>query len=650
MMPEFVTKRWYRSTIVLFIILLCFLLSMVHWIFYLVGFGLFPFLGWMLYRSERLFRKDLHQYVLNLTRRIHRGKQFAIHHFPIGILLYDDEKRIEWHNTFVERIIDQKKVIGFNVWDVFPNLKEEKEFQWEYGEAVYQVTHFPEKKVFYFQEVTKEVELGEKYQNEQTVLGYIYLDNFEEIGQELTEQDETLLINQIHSKISSWAHQYGLAIKRYEEDKVFFVTRKKELLSLIDSKFNILEEIRNLTVKNHLPVTLSIGVSCLGDSMVERSQNALSAVNVALARGGDQAAVQTEEKMVFFGGKTNAVEKRTRVRARVVSHAISNLFRDHKKVIIMGHRDPDMDALGAAIGIAKFASVHHCQVKVIVNEENASIERLVSAMRQHQSLKDLLTHSEKVYQWLEDPHSLLVLVDTHRPSLAIDPELVERAKKVVVIDHHRRGEEFVEDPVLVYIEPYASSTCELVTELLQYEDKVIELDSLEASALLAGIVVDTKNFAFQAGVRTFEAASFLRRQGADLSVVQSLLKEDLERYIKRAELIKKAELWFNGEIAIVMGAEEENYDQLLIAQTADTLLNMQGVKASFVIGRRENHMISISARSEGEINVQVIMEKLGGGGHFTNAAIQMEGESLLEAKQQLLTVLKETLNGKGERK
>lgn len=649
-MPEFVTKRWYRSAIVIVITLLFFLLSVYHWIFYLIACIVSLILLWILYRIEHWFRKEFHQYILSLTRRIHRSKQFAIHHFPIGILLYNQEKKIEWYNSFFYQIFGQQDLVGSDVGEAFPGFRQEKHFQWEYHDTVYQVTHFPDMKVFYVQEITKEVELSNKYEQEQTVLGYLYLDNLEEVGQDLTEQDETLLVNQVYSKISSWALQYGLAIKRYDEDKMFFVTRKKELEKLIESQFKILEEVRNLTDHNHLPVTLSIGASSIGDSIVERSQNALAAVNIALARGGDQAAIQTGEKMLFFGGKTDAVEKRTRVRARVVSHAIGNLFRDHKQVFIMGHRDPDMDALGAAIGIAKFASSYDCQVKVILNEENASIEHLLMAMRQHQTLKKLLIHSEKVYQWIEYPRSLLVLVDTHKPSLAIDPELVDRAKKVVVIDHHRRGEEFVEDPVLVYIEPYASSTCELVTELIQYEDQVDKLDPLEASALLAGIVVDTKNFAFHAGVRTFEAASFLRRQGADLSVVQSLLKENLDRYIKRSEMIKHTELLNRGEIAIAMGTEQELYDQLLIAQTADTLLNMQGVKASFVIARREDNLISISARSQGSLNVQMIMENMGGGGHFTNAAIQVEGESLSEVKQQLLNILEETLNGKGEEK
>lgn len=647
-MPEFVAKRWYVQAIGFGISFVFLLLSLVHWIFSLLGLGSLIVFLWLLYRTETRFRIQFHRYLLTLTRRIRRSHQLAIHHFPVGVLLYNQENRIEWYNTFVEQMISRPDLIGMKLGEVFPDLKKEEKFQWNNKDRFYQVNHFPKERIYFFQEVTEETELREKYQQEQVALGYIYLDNLEEIVQGLTEQDETLLLNQVYSKISSWAQQYGLFIKRYDEDKMFFVTRKKELEQLMRSQFAILDEVRSLTSHNSLPVTLSIGASSKGESLIDRSQNALAAIDVALARGGDQVAIQTGEKMIFFGGKTDAVEKRTRVRARVISHAIRNLFRDHQQVYIMGHRDPDMDALGAAIGIAKFAKVHDCQAKVIFNEGNASIEQLVQAIAKHDTLSDLFIHSDKVVSLIGHPQSLLVLVDTHKPSFTIDPRLIEQANKVVVIDHHRRGEEFVKDPVLVYIEPYASSTCELVTELIQYEDRVFQLDPLEASALLAGIVVDTKNFAYHAGVRTFEAASFLRRRGADLSIVQSLLQENLDRYLQRSELIKQTELLYDGKIAIAMGEEDERYDQLLIAQAADALVNMQGVKASFVIGRRENGMISVSARSRGELNVQMIMEKMGGGGHFTNAAIQLEGSSLSEVKKQLQIHLEKTIHQGGE--
>lgn len=648
MMPEFVSKRWVRSSQMM-VVCFCFLfLSVFHWVFGLVGALSLPILFFALYRAERLFQKRLYQYILGLARNVRRSKRFSIEHFPIGILLYDQEKKIIWHNQFIEQMKDQQLLLGANLKDVFVGLQEEPQFQWSWKGKTYQVRHIKDESVYYFEDITQLMRLKNKNEQEQTVLGFLYLDNFDEVGQDMSDRDGALMANQVYSEISAWAVTYDIALKRFDEDKMFFVTRKQELEKLIESRFGILDEIRKITEKNKIPLTLSIGIASKGNTIVERSQNALAALNIALARGGDQVAIQDSERIVFLGGKTNAVEKRTRVRARVVSHAIGNLLRDHERVLIMGHRDPDMDALGAAIGLTKLATIHDCKVNVILNEENPSIERLLKKVREQKELKYLFISSEKAYPWIENPNTLLIMVDTHKPTLAIDPELAMKAKKIIVIDHHRRGEEFVKDPVLVYIEPYASSTCELVTELLQYQDQVVKLNTFEASTLLSGIAVDTKKFAYHTGARTFEAASYLRRQGADLFLVQSLLKEDLQRYLERAELIRHTELLYNGKIAVTMGSEEEVYDQLLIAQTADSLIEIQGVVASFVIGRRADNMISISARSQGEINVQLIMEQMGGGGHFTNAAIQLEGDSLNEVKQQLLAVIAQFVNRKEE--
>lgn len=647
-MPEFVTKRWYRSKQIMIVCFILLLLSIYHWIFGLLGVLIIPILFFTLYRTERISQKEWQKYILHLTRRIRRSKQLAIEYFPVGILLYNQEKKIVWHNSLLGQLMGQKGLVGLPMKQIFSELRDERQFQMDLQGKTFQVYHHPELKTYYFQDITELVKLTQKYEQEQVVLGYLHLDNLDEIDQGMSEQDETLLINQVYSKISLWAQKYDLAYKRYDEDKIFFVTRKEKLEELIETEFEILDEIRDLTRKNKIPYTLSIGVAGIGDTIRERSKNAFAALNVALARGGDQAAVQVQDRILFFGGKTNAVEKRTRVRARVVSHAISNLMRDHKRVLIMGHQSPDMDALGAAIGMAKCAQVHDCDTRIILNEGNASIDKLLESLYKHKLFKNLFISSEKAYQWVENPNTLLILVDTHKPTLALDPELLKRSKKVVVIDHHRRGEEFIKDPVLVYIEPYASSTCELVTEILEYQDRIVELYPLEASALLAGIVVDTKRFAFHTGVRTFEAASFLRRQGADLTIVQTFLKEDMDRYLKRAELIKKAELLYNGTIAIAMGNEDEVYDQLLIAQTADALLNIHRIIASFVLAKREDHLVSVSARSQGDLNVQFIMEQMGGGGHFTNAAMQIEGKSLLEVKEQLLHAIEEFVNREGE--
>jgi len=302
----------------------------------------------------------------------------------------------------------------------------------------------------------------------------------------------------------------------------------------------------------------------------------------------------------------------------------------------MGHKIPDMDALGSAIGILKAVRVNNAEGYIILDKMNPMIKKVLEEIMQHKELSSRLLVPEKALSMVT-PKTLLVVVDTHKPSLTIEPKLVEEVERIVVIDHHRRGEEIVQDPVLNYIEPYASSTSELVTELLQYQSDKLRVDSIEATVLLAGIVVDTKNFTYRTGSRTFEAASFLRTNGADPVLVQKILQEELDQYIKKAEIIKNAKIYFNN-IAIAVAKEETG--QLLIAQAADTLLNLSGVLASFVISMRPDGIVAISARSQGKINVQVIMERLGGGGHLTNAAVQLEGVTLEKGEQKLINILK----------
>lgn len=656
-MPKFVIQRWHGYHMVFamcFCLILIAILSTYKWIYGIVGLMLFTVLALVLYRAERAFRKDFTEYVLTLTKRVKNAGQMALDELPIGMLLYDRNGRIEWLNPFVAKMSDRDRLIGEMVEEIFPELKQAKQdgdepFSLQIRNKTYEVIHQPEERIYFFRDISRLNRMEKRYRDEKAVLGFLHLDNVDEAGQGLSDQESTILVSNVTSAISKWALEHHMALKRIDTDKMFFVTQYQSLQKMIKSKFDILDVVRDMTRQNKIPITLSIGVASVGNTMIERSQNAQAALDIALARGGDQAAVQEGERIVFFGGKTNAVEKRTRVRARVISHAMSNLIRDSKRVLVMGHTQPDMDALGAAIGVVKFARIHDCEAFIVLDEENPSIERLMTAITQHDYLGEQLIRPDDALQWADDPETLLILVDTHKPSLTIEPRLLERAQRVVVIDHHRRGEDFVKDPVLVYLEPYASSTSELVTELLQYQDRRLAMDTLEATALLAGIVVDTKNFAFRAGSRTFEAASFLRRHGADLMMVQSLLKEDLNQYVKRAEIVKNTELLYS-DIAIAVGDENETYDQLLIAQAADTLLNMQGVRASFVIGKRDDGLISISARSQGEINVQLIMEELGGGGHLTNAACQFKNASLKETKEHLIKVLNETLENGGSGK
>ncbi|SFI69606.1 DHH family phosphoesterase [Thermoflavimicrobium dichotomicum] len=654
-MPRFIFQRWYGYHMVFamcFSLILTAIISIYNWIIGIFGLAVFFILALVLYRAEQAFRKDFNQYLLTLTHRIKNAGQSVLDEMPIGVLLYDRDGQIEWHNRYVQEILNRSRLIGEPLRDVFPELKQvknqdEKALQIRLGERSFELIHQAEERLYFIRDITDFVRLKEKYEDEQVVLGFLHLDNLDDVEQGLSDQETTLLLSNVWSEISSWAEEYEMTVKRLDTDRMFFVTEQKALNKLVKSRFDILDVVRDMTRQYKIPLTLSIGVASVGNNMIERSRNAQAALEIALARGGDQAAVQNKERIVFFGGKTNAVEKRTRVRARVISHAMRNLIRDSNRVLVMGHKDPDMDALGAAIGVVKFALINDCEAYIVLDDKNSSIDRLMKVVYEHDYLGDHLIHSEKALQWIDDPDTLLVLVDTHKPSLAIEPRLLERAERIVVIDHHRRGEDFVDDAVLVYLEPYASSTCELVTELLQYHESRLAMDPLEATALLAGIVVDTKNFAVRAGSRTFEAASFLRRHGADLTMVQSLLKEDLDRFIKRAEIIKNTEL-YHETIAIAVGDENESYDQVLIAQTADTLLNMQGIRASFVICKREDGLISISARSHGDLNVQVIMEQMGGGGHLSNAACQIKSQKLKEVKEQLLRILKETLESGGK--
>lgn len=652
-MPKFITRRWHGNHMIFamcFILVLLLCLSLVtHWFYGLVGLVFFGLLAYVLYRAEHAFRTDFIDYVASLNNRVKSVGQRALEQLPVGIVLYNDTGKIEWANPFIQELSPSKQLIGMKVEDAFKELREKKEkqtkpFQIQVREKTLEVLPDYKKRIYFFRDISPLVELEKRYAAERGVLGFLHMDNLDEAEQGLTDQESTQLISNISGAISKWALEHNITLKRIDTDKMFFVTQNQSLEKLIQTRFDILDVVREITRKNKIPITLSIGIASIGNNTIEKSKNAQAALDMALARGGDQAAVRNGEKILFFGGKTNALEKRTRVRARVISHAMRNLIRDSERVLIMGHSQPDMDALGAAIGVARFSLANDRDAYIVLDEGNHFIDRLLEGIKEHDYHGEHLITPEKALQWIDDPDTLLVIVDTHKPSLAMSPVLLERAQRIVVIDHHRRGEDFVEDPVLVYLEPYASSTCELVTELLQYQENDLGMDTLEATAIFAGIVVDTRNFAIRAGSRTFEAASFLRRHGADLAMVQALLKEDLDHYVKRAEIIKNTEVLFDA-IAIAVGEQNESYDQLMIAQAADTILNMQGVVASFVIAPRHDNVISVSARSQGDLNVQVIMERMGGGGHLTHAACQMKDLSVEETKAQLIAMIKEVSLG-----
>lgn len=596
-------------------------------------------------RFQVKHEQEWKEYVSGITKRFKHVSEEAVKEMPIGVLFYNDEFNIEWMNPHLESLLGYEAVMGHSLnhlsEHLIPGIKKgHSEEIITLDNRKWRVFIRAEEKILYFFDVTEEVKTHELYTQDRTALAYILIDNYDEVTQGMSDQTKSLAMGKVTAVLNRWAKEYEMFFKKISSDKFIAVMNQKILSQLEKNKFTVLDTVREVNHKQNNPFTLSIGVGAGETTLDELGQLAQSSLDLALGRGGDQVALKfSNGKVKFYGGKTNPVEKRTRVRARVISHALRELVLESDKVIIMGHIHPDMDAIGAAIGILKVAEANEKEAYIVLDPDDihVGVYRLIDEVK-----KDEVLWSHFIYpnQALEEctPNTLVVVVDTHRPSLVIEPVLLSETDRVVVIDHHRRGEDFIEDPVLVYMEPYASSTSELVTELLEYQPKKAKMSILEASALLAGIIVDTKSFTLRTGSRTFDAASYLRANGADTILVQQFLKEDLQQFVNRAKLIEHTTV-FDGGIAIATGKMEDTYDQVILAQAADTLLTMNDVAASFVIARRNDDKIGVSARSLGDVNVQIIMEKLDGGGHLTNAATQLENITIEEVE----TLLKEKI-------
>jgi len=639
-MPRFSFYRGRKNDLLsfgIFGLILIGIIASEHWLLAIALLLIFVAFLYYLYQADIRFRKDLQQYIAMISHRVKKAGSDVLQTMPIGTVLYDEDSKIQWYNPYFQTLVVNHELIGKSLIDLFPLLQWDaaKEQILHYQNKVFQVKINKEERLLYLTDTTEYDRIVEKYQNTRPVFGIIHFDNLDEVTQGLDELSRSLLLTDVVSLINDWAVDHNIYLRRYTVDKFWVITMDEVLHQLEGSRFDILDKVREMTAENKIPLTLSIGIGAGVESLIELGQMAQSSLDIALGRGGDQAAVKVGDRLSFYGGKSNAVERRTRVRARVISQSLKDLILESDLVLIMGHKTPDMDAIGASIGVLKAVHIHKQKGYIVLDESNPSIQKLLDEIHRHEELPQYFITPERALLSVTSK-TLLVMVDTHKPTMTIEPRIVSSCRRVVVIDHHRRGEEIVKDPVLMYIEPYASSTSELVTELLQYQSDKIEMDKLEATALLAGMVVDTKAFAFRTGARTFEAASFLRRSGGDPALVQKLLKEDMDQFIQRAELVKKARIAFD-HIAIAVA--EEKLGQLLIAQTADTLLNMSGIFASFVISVRPDGLVAISARSLGQINVQTIMERLGGGGHLTNAAVQLEGMDVEEVELKLMEVL-----------
>lgn len=653
-MPNLLQKRWHGyQTVWVFALqlLLVIFISYYNWVLGLISLCLVCGLTYVMLRAERRFRKELVRYVTDLTYRIKRVEGEAVSRLPFGIMLYSEERTVEWHNRFVNKMFGQDSVVGQPLSELLPALppypaRDKKDaaantistVEAAVADRHYELTVLHDERLIYVHDITEFAVLRDRYEDERAALGIVMLDNLDEATQGMDDQQRTALIARVATALTEWAKQYRVYLRRLSSERYLMMLNQKSLNELEQSRFVILDEVREMTADLKVPMTLSIGLAFGTERFSELGELAQSSLDMALGRGGDQAAVKAGQRLSFYGGKSGAIEKRTRVRARVIAHALRDLMQESDRVIIMGHRMPDLDVIGASIGVLKAADMFQVEAHIVLDDKNPGIDRLMERIEKEEPLRRRFITSEHALDLMTE-HTLLIVVDTHKASMTMEPKLVEEASRVVVVDHHRRGEEFINDAVLVYLEPYASSASELVTELIQYIHEKVELSPLEATTLLAGITVDTKHFALHTGSRTFEAAAFLRRIGADSVMVQRVLKEDLQEYIAKADIIKHARMIHN-HIALAVTEPNRKIPQLLIAQVADTLLNMTNVLASFVISERPDGLIGISARSLGNMNVQIVMERLGGGGHLTNAAVQLEGTQA-EAERRLLEVLDE---------
>jgi len=486
--------------------------------------------------------------------------------------------------------------------------------------------------ILYFIDNTELVNLKQTYADESIVAGICVIDNYDDLMQSMEDPLKPQILAEIDKRVVKWISFTNGIIKKYERDKYLFIFEQKYMKELEEKKFEILDSVKEINIGNKLPVTLSIGFGLNGGTLAENLGFAAASIDLALGRGGDQVVLKNGENFSFFGGKSRELEKRTKVKARVIAYALRELIDQSDRVLIMGHENGDIDSLGASLGLYRVVRSRSKDAYIVLNKINPTIEKLVEMIRKDEEYADLfLTGSEAID--LVTRKTLLIVVDNHRRSFAEVPELIDESEQTVVIDHHRRGADYIQDTVLTYQEPYASSTSELVTEVVQYIDEKLKLNQIEAEALYAGIVVDTKNFTFKTGVRTFEAASYLRRQGVDTVAVKRLFQNDIETYSKISAVVSSAEL-IQGDIAISVCGEDIDNPQLIAAKAADELLNLSGIAASFVLCSVDGE-VWISGRSLGEINVQMILEKLGGGGHMSVAGAQLPDTDIKDAKERL---------------
>lgn len=587
----------------------------------------------------------------------------------IPYALLDDSGKVIWTNIAFENVVHQPKGYNKSVTALFPTITRDRlpddsgvdeaqyELQFEGAEYVAKFRKISLREMaqnsdmidagdyngyliamYLFDETALHIALQE-LDDQSLAVGMIYLDNYEEALDSVEEVRRSLLIALIDRKVNKYISALDGISKKLEKDKYLVIMRKKAIAQLQETRFDLLEDVKTVNIGNEMAVTISIGVGLDGLSYAQNYEFARTAIDLALGRGGDQAVVKTPDTVTYYGGKSQQVEKNTRVKARVKAHALREIITAKDRVLVMGHRMPDVDSFGAAVGIYRIAQTLGRKAHIVLNETTSAIQPLVDLLRANGDYEDdMIVNNQQAIE-LSGNNVVLVVVDVNKPSITECPDLLRFCKSVVVLDHHRQGTETVENATLSYVEPYASSSCEMVSEILQYTYDNIKIRPEEADCMYSGIMVDTDNFMIKTGVRTFEAAAFLRRSGADVTRVRKLFRADALEYKAKADAVSQAEIYRQDFAISVCTAYDLPNPTIIGAQAANELLNIQGMKASFVLTDYQGK-IYVSARSIDEVNVQIIMERMGGGGHLNTAACQMEGIGIAEA----IGVLKSTID------
>ena len=643
--------------IIIFILLI--IISYLQPILIIPSIVIYIFILGYSYLANNKRKSEISEQLQDLTLTVDSAAKSSLINAPFPLVILETDGNIVWksskfitefanidiNNYLNDLIIDIKNEIENNqdkkIKTIIRKLEINKKKYKIHAEFV--KTKRSERKkqakymlILYFIDETEMYELKQENENKKLCVGIIMVDNYEEVIQRLDAEQKTQLMAKVERTIYDWVNETNGILLKEERDSYVYIFEQRYLDMIKDGKFAILDMIKDIVRKDKIQLTLSIAISNEGETDREIYKSATAAMDVILGRGGDQAVIRENGKYQFFGGKAEEVEKRTKVKARIVAHALEELMSECEKIMIMGHTNPDIDVMGSALGIYRMAKTLDKEVYILTNNESASIKPFLTNIQEEyqEALIDRETALEKI-----DSETLLVIVDTHKKSYVEEPELLDKTNKIVIIDHHRRSADFIDQSILTFQEVYASSASELVTEIIQYTQKDIELKTIEAEALYAGVMMDTKNFTFKTGVRTFEAAAYLRRCGVDIIKVKKWFQSDLESYNKIAEIVKRAEV-IHETIAISSYEIIEKDTSLICAKAADELLTIGNITASFVLGNMDNK-VCISGRSIGDINVQMILEKLGGGGHITLAGAQLENVTIDEAKKELIEKIEE---------